>query len=555
MRYERALVDSSGEDRVMGVLLWPIEGSGGTNAKMATLTRDVTLRHRGMQALRQTLERLDTLFEAGIEGILLCDGEMVSDANPVACRHFGQTREQLVGQTVVQALQSLGLSPATLVLDGDAPTHLHLSLSRGESGLPPLLIQGVSYVDENVTRCALLIQDMSYRYQAQRRIDRLVGDLRQQTARAEAADRSKSVFLAAASHDLRQPIHSLGLFLTTIQSLNRAAHSLSSESLRPIAQRMRSSLDGLMELLDLLLGASLLDADQRPLQAGPMPLQVAFDEMLTQFGAMAAGKGLELRTVPTRAWVRADATVLRRILANLVANAVRYCESGRVVLGARIRGPHVEVQVWDTGIGIEHAQLESIFEAFYRVEARTPQGDRSEGLGLSNVKRAAAQLGASLDVRSTPGQGSMFSVRLPRCEPGAVETGRGTRKPEAEAAQGMRVLVIDDDEQVMEATVRLLQSWGHLVLSASSAGEAIRLCEATPQHIDAVICDYLLDPSTDAVAFLLRLRQRHQGPLPVCMVTGDMSAQRIEQAGRYGFSLLHKPVSASALRRFLQGGA
>ena len=552
VRYERLLTDSHGEERIMGILLWPLLDAQGRLAKMATLTRDVTLRHQGMQALRQTLERLDTLFEAGIEGVLLCEGGVIVDAHPIACQHIGLAREELVGQPLRLALDRLDVPPV-----GDAElASLHLTLRRGAHGGPPLQIRAITFMDEDRPCQAVLLQDMSYRYEAQRRIDRLVTDLRWQTARAEAADRGKSVFLASASHDLRQPIHALGLFLTTLQSLGGAPPPLRSDTFVPIALRMRASLDSLMKLLNLLLGASLHDAGQPPLSLQAAPLQAPFNDLVSEFAAMAAQKGLRLRAVPSRAWVLADPTVLRRVLANLVSNAVRYTQQGRIVLGARRRGASVELQVWDTGIGIPPEKIDAIFQEFFRVDTAPTRDGRSEGLGLSIVRRAAAQLGARLDVRSVPGRGSMFSVLLPRCAPADAQApAPAARTPVPEAAastQGRHILLIDDDEQVLVATAQLLTSWGHQVLSAANASEAMRLCEAQPTRIDTVICDYMLDPSMDGLELLLGLRAQHLGPLPVCMVTGDMSAERIEQANRHGFTLLHKPVSAEALQRFLR---
>ncbi len=550
VRYERPLVSGEGEDRVMDVLLWPIPGGPGQMNRMATLTRDVTLRHRGMQALRQTLERLNALFEAGIEGILLCDQGVITDANPIASRHTGLERQQLVGLSLAQVLDRLGVPPEAWA-GGGQPIDLSLSLLPGAHDKPPMQIQAITFMDGDSPCQAVLIQDMSYRYQAQRRIDRLLVDLRWQTERAEAADRGKSVFLASASHDLRQPIHALGLFLTTIRSLSHAPSPLSSKPFVPIVQRMRASLDSLMELLNMLLGASLHGTGQKPLQPRPTPLQAPFDDMVSEFAAMAARKGLSLHAVPSRAWVLADPTVLRRVLTNLVSNAVRYTQQGRIVLGARRRGASVEVQVWDTGIGIPPEKIDAIFQEFFRVDTAPTRDGRSEGLGLSIVRRAAAQLGARLDVRSMPGKGSMFSVRLPQCDPQRQEQAPAPDDPPP-AGTGRHILLIDDDEQVLLATTHLLTSWGHQVLSAANASEALRLCEAQPMRIDTVICDYMLDPSMDGLELLLGLRARHLGPLPVCMVTGDMSAERIEQANRHGFTLLHKPVSAEALQRFLR---
>jgi two-component system, sensor histidine kinase len=415
VRYERMLHDSNGEDRVMGILLWPIKDAQGRLSKMATLTRDVTLRHRGMVALRQTLERLDALFEAGIEGILLHERGVIVDANPVACRQAGLTREHMVGQPLARVLQMMGV-PGTGPESGDAvPEDLHLCLTPAAGGKPPLQIQSVAFMDDDEICHAVVMQDMSYRHQAQRRIDRLIGDLRQQTTRAEAADRGKSVLLASASHDLRQPIHSLGLFLTTIETLCRSPREPDTTSLRSIVQHMRASLDSLVVLLERLLGAPRHGAHQAPTNGVPTPLQPVLDELVAEYGVTASKK--------------------------------------------------------------------------------------------------------------------------------VVQTGHAVR---------CNVLLVDDDDHVLQAMSRLLGSWGHHTLSATSAAEAIRLCEAEPGRIDAVICDYMLDPSMDGLALLQRLRLRRPRPLPVCMITGDVSAERMEQSRRHGFTLLHKPVNADALQQFLQ---
>ncbi len=551
VRYERRIPGVQGDDRILNIVLCPVVDEPGRPPKMATLARDVTLRHRGMLALRQTLDRLNALFEAGIEGILLAEGGVIVDANPIACRHICLEREQLVGQPLVHALEMLGVPPLDDLLEGEGRADMQLSLWPGEDGTPPLHIQAITFMDEGRPCHAVLLQDVSYRYQAQRSIDRLVADLRWQTSRAEDADRSKSVFLASASHDLRQPIHALGLFLTTIQSLGRAPPPVPTEPFVPIVQRMRASLDALMQLLDMLLGASLRDTQQRPSAPRHLPLQRLFDDLLSEFAPQAAAKGLALRAVPSRAWVQADPTVLRRILANLLSNAVRYTERGRIVLGARPRGDEIELQVWDTGIGIAPGLLNHIFQAFFR--APTPHavpGERAEGLGLSIVRRAATDIGARLDVRSTEGRGSMFAVSLPRGTPQGQEPALPTMA-QLLPDSGHHILLIEDDEQVLLATATLLESWGHRVTSARSATEALRQSEHRSERIDALICDYMLDPSMDGLALLLRLRAQHLGPLPVCMVTGDMSVERLEQAKRHGFTLLHKPVHAAELQRFL----
>ena len=549
--YERILINSEGSERVLAVALRSIQNVQGETVRMATFSRDITLRHQGMEAIRRTLERLDALFGAGIEGIVLCEDGRVRDANPVAARHLGTTVEELVGQPLDAVRPLLGLPSVDAGPDRHEPD-LHWCRLPAPSYQAPLQIQSIRFLDAGRPCHAILLQDMSYRLQAQRRIDRLVADLRQQTARAGAADRSKSVFLASASHDLRQPIHSLGLFLTTIQKLIRSPAPLDGAALQPIAQRMRVSLDNLTQLLDALLGASLQHAERAAVALQPVALQSFFDTLVADFAPQALGKGLHLRAIPSRAWVLTDPIVLRRILANLVANAVRYTARGRIVIGARLRGARVEVQVWDSGVGIPSEQIGAIFEAFYRVDLHARRGERAEGLGLSIVKQAATELGAQLDVRSTLHRGSMFSVTQPRCMAQGPDRCDTTALPACATDTRRCVLLIDDDEQVLDATASLLTAWGHDVIAASSAGEALRLCACDPRRIDAVICDYMTDSVINELEQLLDLPAVHNRRMAVCMVTGDMSVQRQEQAHQHGFELLHKPVAAPDLQRFLQ---
>lgn len=546
-RYERTFIDRDGHQRVVDVNLRPIKDAQGRIVRMATFSRDVTARHHGLEAIRRTLERLDALFEAGIEGILLCEDGVVRDANPVAASHLGTTVAALTGRALGEVLAPLGLPAGDTGPDG--PVHWCRLPSRAHPA--PLQIRRVELPDGPRPCVAVLLQDMSYRLQAQRRIDQLVSDLRQQTARATAADRSKSVFLASASHDLRQPIHSLGLFLTTIQSLIRSGAPLQQATLQPIARRMRASLRNLTELLDALLGASMQHAEREAIARQPLALQTAFDSVVADFAPQALRKGLHLHAVPSRAWVMTDPILLRRILANFVANAVRYTERGRVLIGARQRGDQVEIQVWDSGVGIAPEQIGAIFEAFHRVDLKAPRGERAEGLGLSIVQRAAQALGATLDVRSTPRRGSMFSVTQPRCEAPAPPPRHEPAQPLVSAAAGLCVLLIDDDELVRGATVSLLTTWGHQVLVAPDAGEALRLWGTAGRRIDAVICDYMSDAVLDDMERLLGLVGADGQRPPVCMITGDVSPQRMEQARHHGFALLHKPVSAADLQAFL----
>ncbi len=398
----------------------------------------------------------------------------------------------------------------------------------------------------------VVLRDIRDRREAQARIEELITGLRAQKDRAEAADRAKSVFLAAASHDLRQPIHALGLFLTALRSMAQAP-AVPSHEIADICRRMQTSLDSLGQLLNMLLDVSRLDANAVQIVREPTELAALLDELGQEFGPLAHEKGLQLRVVPTDLWVDTDPTVLRRILANLLSNAVRYTPRGRVLLGCRRRGSDVEIQVWDSGIGIPAEQREAIFEEFYQVGQSAAQHHEAHGLGLGLpiVKRSAHLLQAPLDLHSQPGLGSMFSIRLPRCEAPL----RAPLPPEPvllPTAHGLGVLVIDDDAQVLGAMQRVLSVWGHRAFCAASADEAVVMAITHPDQIHLLLSDYRLGSTVTAVDAIRAVQACLPYPVPTYILTGDTSPQRIHEASLLGFPLLHKPVDAETMQRILR---
>lgn len=224
--------------------------------------------------------------------------------------------------------------------------------------------------------------------------------------------------LEAASHDLRQPVQALGLFVNALRAASQHGE-LDAQWVDEICRRMRSSLRGMGRLLDSLLDLALPDAAASGVSLRPVGLQEIFSQLTDEFQVVAEDKKLDLRIVPTALWVHANDLVLGRILGNLLGNALRYTETGKVLLGCRRRGDEVEIQVWDTGIGIPEDQRAGVFSEYFRASnagtARESSG--ALGLGLAIVQRSVALIGATLDLRSELGRGSMFSIRLARCEP------------------------------------------------------------------------------------------------------------------------------------------
>lgn len=358
---------------------------------------------------------------------------------------------------------------------------------------------------------------------------------------AEAANLAKSRFLASASHDLRQPLHALGLFSAAL-----AARLHRSEEASIVAN-IGASVDALDSLFDALLDISKLDAGVVEAKPCGMRLQALFDRLQRDYGPPAQAKGVGLRIVPTRTVVRSDPVLLERILRNLVSNAVRYTPKGKILVGARRRGERLRIEVWDCGVGIPPECQDKIFDEFY--QAGNPGRDRQEGmgLGLAIAGRLARLLDSRIDVASTPGKGSVFRIDVPFGE--LDEEAERVPAPVAGAAlAGSRVLVIDDEAAVRDGMETLLSQWGCRVATAASLDEA--LARAAREPPDLVLCDYRLDAGTGIEA-LARLQAALGGRIPGILVSGDTAPEVLLEAKAAGYPLLHKPVRPAKLRALL----
>ena len=394
----------------------------------------------------------------------------------------------------------------------------------------------------------VLLESLQLRFE---NID-LVTQLTAQKEVAETAVLAKSRFLAAASHDLRQPTHALGLFIATLQSMAQRP-DIKGADVGHIAGRLQTVLSGLAHLLNGLLDVSRLDAGAVEVRKQPVSLQSELTSLYNAFSGPANAKGLDFKVrLPASLSVDTDPMLLHQILSNLAANAVRYTECGRILIACRRRMGEVEIQVWDTGIGIAQDQLEKIFEEFYQVGNIARHQALGLGLGLAIVQRSARLLGTQLKVNSTLGKGSVFSFTLPRVvvtaalrqdEPAQLPSGR---------RRGATVLVIDDDPEVLEAVQILLSNWGHVVLAADTLEAAVEAVGGRIQKIDLILSDYRLADNVtgaDAIRAVLACIGRS---IPAAIITGDTSAERIREASASGFRLLHKPLDPQALNELLK---
>lgn len=372
-------------------------------------------------------------------------------------------------------------------------------------------------------------------------------ELAERNREVERANLAKSRFLAVASHDLRQPLHALNLF---VAQLRDQADPI--ERTRLVA-RVDAAIDSMNELFNALLDISKLDAGVLAPDISEFPVGHLLGRLEATFAATAREKGLRLRVVQSGTWVRSDAILLERILLNLVSNAIRYTSRGGIVVGCRRRGDRVRLEVWDSGIGLAEDQHRNIFGEFYQVGSPAPGQRAGLGLGLSIVDGLCRLLDHPIDLASRPGAGSRFAVSVPcaaaRPVPDAGVTGpAATFEAIANPARDKLIVVVDDDALVLDGMRGLLQGWGCRVVAASSDDAALAGLAAHHGHPNLIISDYLLANGRTGVDVIERLRAAFAVPIPAFLISGDTTSERMHDAEASGLPLLHKPVSPMALR-------
>ncbi len=388
----------------------------------------------------------------------------------------------------------------------------------------------------------------------------LIERLRQETTYAQAqrqaaeqANVAKSRFLAAASHDLRQPIHAQGLFLGV---LGRSA--LSGPQAEALANA-RATWQASAEMLDTLLDFSRIEAGVVEPQRRAFALQPLLHKLELELAPQADAKGLVYRSIDTEAVVDSDPSLLELVLRNLVSNAIRYTEQGGVLVGCRRRTDHWLLEVWDTGVGIPASQHQAIFLEFHQLGNAERDRRKGLGLGLAIAQGLARALGHPLSLASRPGQGSVFRLALPQASAAlgmAAEDGWAAL-PEGEdfevdtALSNVRVLVIDDDETVRAGMRQMLTGWACLCDTAESIEEALALARVRPPAL--VISDYRLRGHRNGAEAIAALRAELGDTLPALLVTGDTDPARLREAHDSGVALLHKPVSPAQLHQRMQG--
>lgn len=358
---------------------------------------------------------------------------------------------------------------------------------------------------------------------------------------AEEANKGKTRFLAAASHDLLQPLNAARLFLTLLSDAG-----LDHRQSR-LAERADNAFASVEQLLESLLDISRFDSGGVSANIATVSLTGLFETLAAEFQPLADQKGLDLVCVKSSLHALSDHGLLRRIVQNLLANAIRYTDEGRVLLGARRIGETVRIEVWDTGRGIPADKTQVIFEEFRRLHKESNGGTKSMGLGLAIVDRISRLLGHEIGVRSWPGKGSCFSISLPRAPAGLSAPQR--RKQNARPSfdlNGITAIVIENDLPILEGMIELLQSRGMRAIPTVSADEAMEALESIGKTPELVVADYHLDVGTGLDA-IMRLREACSHAIPAIVITADHTAEVEAGIARQNITLLHKPIRAASL--------
>jgi len=373
----------------------------------------------------------------------------------------------------------------------------------------------------------------------------LINQLTRQKEVAEQANIAKTKFLASASHDLRQPLHAIGLFLGAL------VDKVEKRDQQIIVEKIQKSSSALNDLLDSLLDVSKLDAGVVHVERMPFGINSLFDSLGNEFEPYANEKKLRLKFVNSRLWINTDFRILERIVRNLLSNAIRYTRQGGIVVGCRRFQGDILFAVYDTGIGIENDKMEEIFKEFYQLD--NPERDRSKGLGLglSIVKRMAKLLDMSLVTASNPEKGSMFALRISK---------NAISRPVMKITEPVvapvffdnkRVLVVDDEMEIRDSLTELLRSWRCNVLAVSSGEEAIKSLSEDNKP-DIILADYRLRNNETGNEVIDNIKILFSGDeIPAIIITGDTAPDRIKDANASGYEILHKPVSPDELRLLL----
>jgi signal transduction histidine kinase/CheY-like chemotaxis protein len=362
---------------------------------------------------------------------------------------------------------------------------------------------------------------------------------------ADRANKAKSVFLASASHDLRQPLNAMQMYIAALKT------KVNDEEVLKIIEDINSVSASTARLLNALLDVSELEVGAIKPRYEEFPINNIFTSIFQSFSPLAKDKSLEFRIVPSSIFVKSDPDLLERILGNFMSNAVRYTQSGSVMIGCRRRGNMVSIEVWDTGCGISENQMSSIFEDFYQIENKERDRSKGLGLGLALAKRLSISLNHKIESKSWLGSGSSFSVLVEISKVSKSEDKLETLT-NVMSLSGVKVLLVEDDIDVLKSTKQLLESWGCLVSAGRDQDEIIDIIRSDGYLLpDIIIADNRLPGDASGIDVVKLVQKELDSLIPSVIVTGDVERSHVQSITDQGFPVLLKPIQPAKFRAIL----
>ncbi|WP_029007647.1 PAS domain-containing protein [Azospirillum halopraeferens] len=541
-RFDTALCGAAGGLRIIDFTLAPMTDGAGRITHLIASGIDITERTRTEEALRVAEARFRTALKNS--GVIVSNQDRdlrytwIHNGPADAAAVIGRTDREVLGGSPPEDVKRIIAMKRRVLATGEGESGEVCARVGGEHRYYDLTVEPLRDPAGAVVGITCAAVDVTDR----RRDADAVRAAREE---ADAANIAKSKFLAAASHDLRQPVQSLLLFAAALGDRLRDHPSM------PLLENLREALGTLKTLLDSLLDMSRLESGKIVATPAAVRLDDVLGRLAAEYAPRAREKGLELRAVRTGAWVRSDPALLERILRNLIENALRYTPAGRVLVGARRGKGTVRLEVWDTGVGIPAHQIDRIFEEFTQLDES--RNERGLGLGLAIVKRLARLLGHPVTVRSVPGRGSTFAVTLPSLA--APANPREVRAVAADdPAKGM-VLVIDDEAIVLLGLKAMLEGWGYDVIAACSGDQAMAMLRKDGRRPRLLLADYQLQHGRTGPQALVAIQGVVGREVPGIILTGDTTPERLAEAERNGFRVLHKPVFPNDLKKVMTAAA
>jgi Na+/proline symporter/signal transduction histidine kinase len=480
---------------------------------------------------------------------------------PPELGNAGTPLSQIMGELVsAQSLARQGVGAEDLerrIIEGGEPWLLALSAMERivEIRTSPMPGGGIVVTWHDITERILVAEALREANETlERRVEERTSELvkanqqlERATRAASEANASKTRFLAAAGHDILQPLNAAKLYTSTL--LERSGANPDGQ----LAANIGKSLESVEDILGAILAISRLDTGRQETKVAAVALGRIFEQMSVEFAPFAAERGVGLRILETSLWVNSDPALLRRLLQNLISNAIKYTPKGRVVVGCRRRGDKVLIEVIDTGIGIPKEEQKNVFAEFRRLEAGARHAS-GLGLGLSIVERISRVLGHRVELASLTGKGTRFTIETPRAKPDRQHKEKRAAAPAAmrHPVEGMRVIVVDNDPSILDGMQSLLAQWGCKVATAVDLAGALTAAAAIGGP-DIVLADYHLERET-GLDVIDALRKEHGAALPCALVTADRTAALRGEAEVRNVTVLNKPVRPAALRAVLSVG-